>query len=59
MRKDVRIKQELRTMLKYALALAIVFGGLVLVYVLSADAVVKTAEAQEQQQLSAVYGGEK
>lgn len=57
MRKDVRIKQGIRTVLKYSLALAIVFGGLVLAHVLSADAVVKTVEAQEQQQLSTVYGG--
>jgi len=56
--KDVRIKQGILTVLKYSLALAIVFGGLVLAYVLSADAVVKTVEAQEQQQLSTVYGGE-
>jgi len=55
-RKDVRIKQQVRPAIKYASAIVVVAATLVAVYVLAADKITQHVDIIESSHFSAVYG---
>ena len=57
MRKDVRIKQQVRTAIRYATAIAVVAVALIAVYVLAAEKIAQHVDITESAHFSAVYGG--